>query len=44
MFKKLTFTVMVLLLSTVINAQEWVGFGNRAEGTPPESLPHDFHD
>ena len=36
MFKKLFFVMMVLLLSTAVNAQEWIGFGTRAEGSPPE--------
>jgi hypothetical protein len=44
MYKKITILVAALLLSAATNAHEWISFGNRAEGTPPESLPHDFHD
>ena len=36
MLKKSTLVVVALLLSTAINAQEWISFGNRGEGTPPE--------
>ena len=36
MFKKLTFVVMACLLSVAVNAQEWIGFGGRAEGSPLE--------
>jgi len=30
------FLVMALLLNVAANAQEWISFGNRAEGSPPE--------
>jgi hypothetical protein len=36
MFKKLFFAIMALLLGVAANAQEWVSFGNRAEGASPE--------
>jgi hypothetical protein len=36
MFKRLCFLVVVCLLNTAVNAQQWVGFGSRAEGAPPE--------
>ncbi|MCL2041817.1 MAG: hypothetical protein FWG84_07250, partial [Bacteroidales bacterium] len=35
--KKLLFVIMAGLLSTMVSAQtEWIGFGSRAEGAPPE--------
>jgi hypothetical protein len=37
MFKKIIFTVMAILLSVAVNAQEWISFGNRAAGAPPET-------
>jgi len=36
MTKRFIFLVAALLLSVAVNAQEWVGFGSRAEGSPPE--------
>jgi len=36
MFKKLFFVIVALLLGVAANAQEWVSFGSRAEGAPPE--------
>ena len=36
MFKRLIFTVVALLLSVATNAQEWISFGSKAIGTPPE--------
>jgi len=36
MLKKSTLVVVALLLSTAINAQEWISFGGKAAGTPPE--------
>jgi hypothetical protein len=37
MTKKICLVIVVCLLSIAVNAQEWVNFGNRAEGAPPES-------
>ncbi|MCL2511018.1 MAG: C25 family cysteine peptidase [Bacteroidales bacterium] len=36
MRKNLCLVIVACLLSTVANAQEWVSFGSRAEGSPPE--------
>ena len=37
MFRKFTLVMMVLLLSTAVNAQEeWVSFGSKSIGSPPE--------
>jgi hypothetical protein len=36
MFRKVFFLVTALMLSTAINAQEWIGFGSRSEGSAPE--------
>ena len=36
MFKKTTFVMMAMLFSVAATAQEWIGFGSRAEGAPPE--------
>ena len=35
MRKCVLFSAMALLFSTVANAQEWISFGSRAEGSPP---------
>jgi len=40
MFKRLIFTVVALLLSVATNAQEWISFGSKATGTPPETIPY----
>jgi hypothetical protein len=36
MVKNLSLGIVAFLLSVTANAQEWVGFGSRAEGAPPE--------
>jgi len=36
MFKNLCLVIVVCLLSTAATAQEWISFGSRAEGSPPE--------
>jgi hypothetical protein len=36
MTKKLFSVSMALLFSVAVSAQEWVGFGSRGEGSPPE--------
>jgi hypothetical protein len=36
MQKKFIFVMMVCMLSMTTKAQEWVNFGSRAEGAPPE--------
>jgi len=36
MVKKFTTLVMALLFSIAVYAQEWIGFGSKGEGTPPE--------
>ena len=38
MRKLLCFVIVAGLLSTMVSAQEWVSFGSRAEGSPPEKV------
>jgi len=36
MVRKFIFVMMAFLLSVAANAQEWISFGSKAEGVPPE--------